>query len=98
YFAHLFCRSRRLAISPQPRPPGGQRYSERGAQSEALIVWAGKVRFFTRQRPAFASYGATGPKDAKNSAEQLLSLQIQRVNIRSEERRVGKECRSRWSP
>ena len=23
---------------------------------------------------------------------------IQRLNIRSEERRVGKECRSRWSP
>ena len=24
--------------------------------------------------------------------------QLERVNIRSEERRVGKECRSRWSP
>src|SRR2546429_9841601 len=29
---------------------------------------------------------------------QLLTLQQQRIETRSEERRVGKECRSRWSP
>ena len=27
-----------------------------------------------------------------------LDLNVQAVAIRSEERRVGKECRSRWSP
>ena len=27
-----------------------------------------------------------------------LARQIDQVSIRSEERRVGKECRSRWSP
>src|SRR5256885_5321645 len=27
-----------------------------------------------------------------------LLIEIQTKNIRSEERRVGKECRSRWSP
>ena len=26
------------------------------------------------------------------------SVNVSRINIRSEERRVGKECRSRWSP
>ena len=26
------------------------------------------------------------------------ALHYERTNIRSEERRVGKECRSRWSP
>src|ERR1044071_761508 len=33
----------------------------------------------------------TGEKAAEESAEQIADL-------RSEERRVGKECRSRWSP
>src|SRR3989344_9374981 len=27
-----------------------------------------------------------------------LSLNVSNVSLRSEERRVGKECRSRWSP
>ena len=27
-----------------------------------------------------------------------VSLEVQRGEVRSEERRVGKECRSRWSP
>ena len=33
------------------------------------------------------------PKDAKNS-----SVEPTLQEVRSEERRVGKECRSRWSP
>ena len=38
------------------------------------------------------------------SAEELKSLLVkvkeesEKVGLRSEERRVGKECRSRWSP
>src|SRR3989442_11201027 len=32
------------------------------------------------------------------SEEELANLQPEVVRIRSEERRVGKECRSRWSP
>ena len=35
----------------------------------------------------------------KNTIEQITLLYQQlRYQIRSEERRVGKECRSRWSP
>ena len=34
--------------------------------------------------------------DLKAFAEQLVNLTVKEV--RSEERRVGKECRSRWSP
>ena len=32
--------------------------------------------------------------------EEILSVMIRRTlrEVRSEERRVGKECRSRWSP
>jgi len=38
---------------------------------------------------------ATSGKDA---LEQLLRNEVAVVLVRSEERRVGKECRSRWSP
>src|SRR5256885_8707150 len=44
-------------------------------------------------------------KERKGKARQvqarqiyLLSLHLGRIRKRSEERRVGKECRSRWSP
>ena len=33
------------------------------------------------------------------SARKTMTLEVRRDgNVRSEERRVGKECRSRWSP
>ena len=28
----------------------------------------------------------------------MIWLKMENINVRSEERRVGKECRSRWSP
>ena len=31
-------------------------------------------------------------------AEEMLHCGFEGLNLRSEERRVGKECRSRWSP
>ena len=34
----------------------------------------------------------------KNIAEYLIYMWQEEDLIRSEERRVGKECRSRWSP
>ena len=37
-------------------------------------------------------------KDPLVALENLIDLKIKRVLSRSEERRVGKECRSRWSP
>ena len=45
----------------------------------------------------------TIPTDNRHNAEQMLAIKgmdyiIQEVRSRSEERRVGKECRSRWSP
>src|SRR5574344_2150195 len=36
--------------------------------------------------------------DAKKAREVLLASDNDREGERSEERRVGKECRSRWSP
>ena len=37
-------------------------------------------------------------KAIKLSGAEIVTVAVRRVNIRSEERRVGKECRSRWSP
>ena len=48
-------------------------------------------------------------KDAENGGRELMSILVKdygvtkdgeqvKQYIRSEERRVGKECRSRWSP
>ena len=34
----------------------------------------------------------------ENDIDRLLVNPPEKVEIRSEERRVGKECRSRWSP
>ena len=38
--------------------------------------------------------------DAKEISKRTLAalLKVQQMGVRSEERRVGKECRSRWSP
>ena len=42
---------------------------------------------------------ANSPQQAARRAETTATLDPIRVsNMRSEERRVGKECRSRWSP
>ena len=35
---------------------------------------------------------------SKKSNYQSIKFAKKSLNIRSEERRVGKECRSRWSP
>src|SRR5205823_11831366 len=48
-----------------------------------------------------ASYLASWRRKAtrtSNETTTALSADLNRVHTRSEERRVGKECRSRWSP
>ena len=49
--------------------------------------------------------GCRGDDDVANPAENIGNLTEDEIaencrkdNLRSEERRVGKECRSRWSP
>ena len=41
---------------------------------------------------------APGSKDAKKIMPSASDLKMYWGDLRSEERRVGKECRSRWSP
>src|SRR3989442_15646866 len=37
-------------------------------------------------------------KELRGQPGTTAELKVHRVGVRSEERRVGKECRSRWSP
>src|SRR5256885_17087256 len=61
----------------------------RARSAEAEII-------FRRVGITFAVYGDKDESGAGN--ERLIPFDLIPRVIRSEERRVGKECRSRWSP
>ena len=44
------------------------------------------------------TYGQEVKTNSEFPEEQIIKLRIDLIKERSEERRVGKECRSRWSP
>ena len=50
------------------------------------------------QRSTFGNYPGTGILVSNNSLFAASNSEVFRYALRSEERRVGKECRSRWSP
>src|ERR1043166_9473830 len=70
----------------------------------------GKATIAYRIARYLLRYGATGeaPEDLSVAANDPVSIQVTanshpglmvlKRSVRSEERRVGKECRSRWSP
>src|SRR6266853_6029064 len=76
-----------------------ERIKSVGARAEASVI-GGKFRTTTayaayanavvEHAPELEAVGSVGPNVAQNIAAVLA--------LRSEERRVGKECRSRWSP
>src|SRR2546421_7308777 len=78
-----------------------------GVQTCALpIYWTGRFSFTF----AVSLLGLIGPRVVQFLPALLLTswcaatvwavhqLHIYQLHVRSEERRVGKECRSRWSP
>src|SRR2546427_4926382 len=70
-----------------------------GVQTCALPIWAG-LRLSPRwpPRPPFASRPCRCDPAPVLCALPVLSPRQTSDRRRSEERRVGKECRSRWSP
>src|ERR1017187_6014974 len=86
------------AIDPTPSPPPSRinKSSTTGnsavAGTEAAICASGCATLASRGWDPIAT--PTGIFHAAASASEKLT----RRNVRSEERRVGKECRSRWSP
>ena len=47
---------------------------------------------------AYDVFGTPRPNEYFTEERQEVPLISDRYGVRSEERRVGKECRSRWSP
>ena len=69
----------------------------RGETELLTARWERFERGDLRHRRGAPSEG--GPdEDAKPGAAQHVEQQRRPHHVRSEERRVGKECRSRWSP
>src|SRR5260370_41032912 len=81
-------------------PAGSHRYSYRGSRREiqgiASAIFGGGFRF----RPAAGDRGAKQAARTISQREKDLCKRPDDAedDSRSEERRVGKECRSRWSP
>src|SRR5690348_18226312 len=64
--------------------------------SSDLVPIAGNAAQNAFIQPFVNKYGYLCPPDA--AARKLTCTPGQQAGGRSEERRVGKECRSRWSP
>ena len=62
------------------------------ADLKKLLPLEGKLRASAIQRNDYAGF-----RTAVDLGETRLSV-VPEISRRSEERRVGKECRSRWSP
>src|SRR3989449_797851 len=91
---------------------GGASGSERTEETSAQVLgYPGAVVFddhFHRSRERRGGYadaaalaGRSIERVAQEVAQDLLQrelIEAHRRDVRSEERRVGKECRSRWSP
>src|SRR5438034_5880432 len=80
-------------------------FSSRRRHTRSLCDWSSDVCSsdlfqLAGHRPIVLMGGGTGligDPSGKQSERPLLSEEQIRENVRSEERRVGKECRSRWS-
>ena len=90
-------KSREGSIGPSP---AARATSTSSAAPGGAVSWA--LRMAGRAKPTLRTdsgrIGGTGVSLAEPSAEVMVKLSLSSTPARSEERRVGKECRSRWSP
>ena len=84
-FAHTLPKLGLLAIILEDKP-------EAGSPMQEIFVSADKVVFKDSAAAGMRTYAAQEKLLAAYGDKAVTAL------IRSEERRVGKECRSRWSP
>src|SRR3712207_9458085 len=73
------------------RPKGGH------PQNVAAVLHHGDV-LTSYAKHHLPNYGVFDEYRYFEPGNELHVLRIRGVDVRSEERRVGKECRSRWSP
>src|SRR2546422_10578170 len=97
---------RRSIFWRQAPCPGGCRMTVQrrraGTVSKEVYETQAAFRYALRQFLRFSETAARGVGLTPQQYQGLLAIQgfpgRDRVRVRSEERRVGKECRSRWSP
>ena len=100
-------------FSPQRTSLGGlssiRGYKDQSLSGDSGGYWRNDLRWARPVsaewlRPVFAEYGTSLGYDqgvirhGRYNAEQHGRMTSNSLELRSEERRVGKECRSRWSP
>ena len=93
-----------LGTSPQPEgitnPPIDD-LLEKVDSKYGLVVEAAKrarqINTYTQQLED-NQFEFFGPLVDSEVGEKSLGIALREIQLRSEERRVGKECRSRWSP
>ena len=89
-------------------PPGPKTLLARELMADELVVvvpaghaWANRktVTLADIQRePLILREPGSGSREALERALDQVNTELSAFRVRSEERRVGKECRSRWSP
>ena len=82
-----------VATIVHAQPPGDPDAALPGETISGIIEFEG-VRIYTGPDFAYAVIGELN----RNAAVTVLGRRGDFFYARSEERRVGKECRSRWSP
>src|SRR2546427_13035365 len=92
-----------LHMAARPRAQRFHRLPQRAAKIGELVVHAGRNGWENgagHQAVTFQSPEREGEHSLRNAADHSFDLieALRPVTERSEERRVGKECRSRWSP
>src|ERR1039457_6940381 len=78
---------------------GAPRRSRRVWVWLAVLVLAAAIAYYfgSKNNPAGGASGAAAQAQKKGPAAiPVVAAKARKGNIRSEERRVGKECRSRW--
>src|SRR2546422_9082153 len=83
------------------KPCGPHQRTRRSGSVHALKTsarGASKTRSMTSVRSAVVAVGLVLAAMSPPLPLQLAQVVVQASEARSEERRVGKECRSRWSP
>src|SRR3712207_2295258 len=74
-----------------------QKYIKEAFDTNWVVPMGPNVNAFEQDLAEFANSKTDG-SDAPDRKVVCLSAGTAAVHLRSEERRVGKECRSRWSP
>ena len=78
--------------------PTKERETSEGMVTASVYDASQTIQNFAALKKKFDSYLAQLPLEDESDKQVLPVISLPAPLLRSEERRVGKECRSRWSP